>query len=520
MADDAAATGTEDSQVTFNVKAANDQKHVLTLASTTSVADLKTKLSAPEYADIPAERQRLIYSGRVLKDHDTLASVKIKDGHTVHLVKGAASNVRQNPANQGTATTPGAGGSPASQVPTNIAAGTGNNPLAGLTGARYAGFHGLPGMDTFGPDGGMGPPPNPEAMLEMMENPMFLSQMTEAMNNPAVVDMMMQNPMIRDNPMLQQMLRNPEMRRMMFSPEVMRMQLQMQRSMGGDGNGGGSSFPAPGATDNTPATGQGAAAAPGQTNTAAAADPFAAFGGAGAGAGNPFASLFPGGANTQAGTTPQTGSTPAPHDGSAPPNPFPNLFGGAQGGQANPIAEAAQRLMQNPEAMQSMMQMMGGAGGAGASPFGAFGQTPGAAPAAGGADANAANNPFAALFGPGGFGAGAGGFGAPAAPADNRPPEEIYETQLRQLNEMGFYEFDRNVSALRRSGGNGGLAQLHPQFLTPNELDMIRRYEYDERMNCAGEDYGYDIDEILENYDSDEWDFEDEDRCRESTKLP
>lgn len=43
----------------------------------------------------------------------------------------------------------------------------------------------------------MGPPPNPEAMLEMMENPMFLSQMNEAMNNPAVVDMMMQNPMVR-----------------------------------------------------------------------------------------------------------------------------------------------------------------------------------------------------------------------------------------------------------------------------------------------------------------------------------
>ena len=30
----------------------------------------------------------------------------------------------------------------------------------------------------------------------MMDNPMFLSQMNEAMNNPAVVDMMMQNPMV------------------------------------------------------------------------------------------------------------------------------------------------------------------------------------------------------------------------------------------------------------------------------------------------------------------------------------
>lgn len=43
----------------------------------------------------------------------------------------------------------------------------------------------------------MGPPPNPDAMLEMMDNPMFLSQMNEAMNNPAVVDMMLQSPMVR-----------------------------------------------------------------------------------------------------------------------------------------------------------------------------------------------------------------------------------------------------------------------------------------------------------------------------------
>ncbi len=123
-----------------------------------TVLDLKQKLSGSEYADIPPERQRLIYSGRVLKDPDALSSYKIKEGNTVHLVKGAASNQRQNPANSSTTTastgsTPGNGG-----VPTNIAAGTGNNPLAGLTGARYAGFAQLPGADMFGPDGGVSSP--------------------------------------------------------------------------------------------------------------------------------------------------------------------------------------------------------------------------------------------------------------------------------------------------------------------------------------------------------------------------
>lgn len=84
--------------------------------------------------------------------------------------------------------------------------------------------------------------------------------------------------------------------------------------------------------------------------------------------------------------------------------------------------------MQNPQMMQQMMQMMGGGGGAGG---------------AGGAG-EAGFNPF-------------GGMGAPQepqAPADNRPPEERYADQLRQLNEMGFYEFERNIQALRRSGGS------------------------------------------------------------------
>jgi ubiquilin len=228
----------------------------------------------------------------------------------------------------------------------------------------------------------------------------------------------------------------------MFSPEMMRMQMQMQRAMGRNGGGGGSSFPAPGATDNTPqpsttATGGGATATPNQPNTTGATGPTAA----GGAQPNPFASLFAGGADPfapQQGTNTNPSSTPAA-------NPFGNLFGGAQGQQANPIAEAARNMMQDPEAMRQMMQMMGG--NAGANPFGVFNQNP----AAGNAGATPGTNspppnPFAALLG-------GGGFGTPP-PVDNRPPEQIYETQLGQLNEMGFYEFERNVSALRRSGGN------------------------------------------------------------------
>jgi ubiquilin len=154
MADD--ATAAEAASITFNIKASNDAKYTFTLPESTSVSDLKEKLSSSEYADTPAERQRLIYSGRVLKDNETLASYKIKDGHTIHLVKSAASNQRQNPPPQPVASAAGTAPSPSIPgVPTNIAAGTGNNPLAGLTGARYAGFAQLPGAGMFGPDGGV-----------------------------------------------------------------------------------------------------------------------------------------------------------------------------------------------------------------------------------------------------------------------------------------------------------------------------------------------------------------------------
>ncbi|TKA33205.1 hypothetical protein B0A50_00758 [Salinomyces thailandicus] len=432
-------------QITFNVKSSADAKYVLTVPTSTTIADLKQKLSTEEHANLPPERQRLIYSGRVLKDHDTVASVKIKDGNTVHLVRGAESNFRQNPANQGgaAATVPGAG-QPAGNVPSNIAAGTGaGNPLAQLTGARYAGFHGLPGMDTFGADGGMGAPPNPDQMLRLLEDPNFAQQMNEAMNNPAVIGMLRDNPMIRDNPMARAAIENPEFRRMMMNPDMIRMQMQMQRSMGGEG-GGQSAFPMPGQTDTTPAGAEGGAT----TGTDSQAQPPNATGQGAQQQGNPFAALFGGGAGGVPGA-PQGGTDSAGQQ-QQQPNPFGSLFGGGQqqqGGQSNPLAQMTQQLMQNPQMMQQMMGMMGGGTG-GNSGAGGDGGAGSLGAGLGGGMGPGGFNPFAAL--------GGGGLGGaePPQPADDRPPEVRYEDQLRQLNDMGFYEFDRNVQALRRSGGS------------------------------------------------------------------
>ena len=224
--------------------------------------------------------------------------------------------------------------------------------------------------------------------------------------------------------------------------------------MGGMGGGGGAAaFPAPGVTDTTPGQ-DGARAAQTGASQPPPVNPFAMFGnpaagagtGAGAGtAGNPFAALFnPSGlGNTPSATPPPTASagqgtpaapgTPGTTNGqnlSQPPNPFAAL--------GNPNANA-NSMFQNPALMQQMLAAMGN----------------GAPPAAPGNEGAAAFNPFASMFGPGGMMGGMGaGAGAAPAPPDTRPPEERYAEQLRQLNDMGFYEFERNIEALRRTGGS------------------------------------------------------------------
>lgn len=348
--------------ITINIKSSGDKKYEVEVDTESTIEDLKTIISAQ--ADVPPERQRLIYSGKVLKDQDSVEFYKIQTGHTVHLVKSAAkatSSGSSAVANSSTSSTGATAGSTetgnSGGVPSNIAAGQGAfNPLADLTGARYAGYSQLPSASMFGPDGGMGQFPDPELLSAMALNPMFQEQMNSLLLNPQMVDFMInQNPQLRAmGPQVRAMLQSPMFREMISNPESLRAMMSLQ---GGAGAAGGaeSSFPAPGSNptvgaDEEPSAGSGDAAAAGSGAAAAA---------------NPLASLFGNGA--------------PPFDPSA-------FFGGA-------------------------------------------------APAA-------------------------------SSPPDNRPPEERYESQLRQLNDMGFFDFDQNVAALRRSGGSvqGAIEHLLANF--------------------------------------------------------
>lgn len=343
----------------------------------------------------------------------------------------------------------------------------------------------------------MGPPQGPEEMLNMLENPMFASQMNEAMNNPHVIQMMQNSPMVRDQPFMREMLNNPEMRRMIMDPQFIRQSMRMQRMMGGGANGpgGAEGMPAPGVTDTTPQQQQpqGSNAESGsnqdgtQQQSQIPPNPFAMFSNPGAGGpanqANPFAALF--GSNPPGGSTwPPPRNFPNPpsnrprspatiareadaaraaqeltqqqNQQQAPP-PYPNPFAmlgqppqgqGQTQGQENPLMGMAQQMMQNPEMMRMALATMGMAGESpqnqGENPGGA---AAGTAPGSGAGAAAAPFNPFAML------GSGAP-FPAPTATQqDTRPPEEQYAEQLRQLNDMGFFDFERNVRALRMSGG-------------------------------------------------------------------
>lgn len=304
----------------------------------------------------------------------------------------------------------------------------------------------------------MGAPPSEEELANLLSNPNMAQAMAEAFNNPAVIDMVIaSNPMLANMPReeARALINSPMMRDMMTNPESIRMAARMRRMMGGDG---ASAFPAPGVTDSTP----GAATGAGNNNTNAnAQNPFGMFlpfGVPPAGAppaGNPFAALF----GNPAGASPAPASGASTEgarsgDATSPPaggatagsgqqtNPLASLFGAlggtgqpGQGGAANPFGLPPI----SPEALQQMMQALGGGGagqGGAANPFGLPPISP------------EALQQMMQAFGGGGFG------GSPAAPPDNRPPEERYAEQLRQLNDMGFFDFDRNVAALRRSGGS------------------------------------------------------------------
>ena len=75
---------------TVHVKATSGTKITVSVELSLTVAELKATLAAEDKANVPANQQRLIYRGHVMKDERALESYGLAAEHTVHLVKGLA----------------------------------------------------------------------------------------------------------------------------------------------------------------------------------------------------------------------------------------------------------------------------------------------------------------------------------------------------------------------------------------------------------------------------------------------
>eukprot|EP01057_Protomagalhaensia_wolfi_P001337 Protomagalhaensia_wolfi_Nauph_80__1336@NODE_1798_length_1333_cov_35_106646_g1402_i0_p1_GENE_NODE_1798_length_1333_cov_35_106646_g1402_i0NODE_1798_length_1333_cov_35_106646_g1402_i0_p1_ORF_typecomplete_len409_score69_47ubiquitin/PF00240_23/2_7e13Rad60SLD_2/PF13881_6/6_5e08UBA/PF00627_31/2_2e06GerD/PF17898_1/0_00021GerD/PF17898_1/21Ubiquitin_5/PF18037_1/0_00014Rad60SLD/PF11976_8/0_00015DUF2407/PF10302_9/0_00029STI1/PF17830_1/0_021STI1/PF17830_1/12STI1/PF17830_1/2_9e02Ubiquitin_2/PF14560_6/0_035HOI len=357
---------------------------------------------------------RLIYKGRILKDTDTLESLKVVEGASMHVVRShvpppaSTPTPSSNPATSTSAsqTTAAASGSTPSPAPQSAASGTQPasgtpppNPFAAFAGMGAMG--GLPGMGGMGGFPGMGgmPPINPQLMQQVLRNPMMQQMMQEMFRNPEALQMVIQsNPMLQSlmntNPLLRETMSNPEVLRNIFNPSVLQAASQLYDSVPAEGAPAGAVPPAvPDLNSMLGSLGLSAPAgaqASGSTGTS-------------------------GGAATTGGAS---GSPPAMPDFSA----FLSGLGappaggsGAAGGMPN-MMDSLSRIMQDEQVRNQVMGLLNNMGGEG--------QATGAA--AGGDD------------------------------------ETRFASELQQLEDMGFVERSSNLRALRRSHGdvNGAISIL------------------------------------------------------------
>ncbi|PFH45777.1 hypothetical protein AMATHDRAFT_77925 [Amanita thiersii Skay4041] len=378
MADDAPAQ-----EIQINVKGPSELKLQISISTDKTVLELKQAIAAK--SNVEAERQRLIYSGRVLKDDDQLSTYKIQSSHTIHMVKGV-SRTSASTSTQST-TTP-------QQLPTMQAGQNPHDPLTQLN--SHLGFGAMAGLNPF-TDLGLNPN-DPNMAQTMMNSPEFMQQMSSLLQNPAIIDQIIaSNPQLANMaPQVREAFSSPQFREMISNPDRLQQMMQMATAfrqaglppmpfggmpfgMGG-GFPGGAGFPSPGVPSATTGT-----TSPPQS---------------------------PAQGQQTSGTTAGTGNT----GGQAPQQQAPfNLFGAAAGAGAG---------------------ARGASAGAG-SPFGAYD------PAL-----------LQQLMGMGSFGGAFGGGMSPPVSTDTRPPEERFQAQLQQLQEMGFTNAQQNIRALLATAGN------------------------------------------------------------------
>ncbi|PIN25755.1 Ubiquitin-like protein, partial [Handroanthus impetiginosus] len=213
-------------EVNLNIRYSNGSKFSVKTSLESTVAELKGVLA--QNCDVPAEQQRLIYKGRILKDDQTLVSYGLQVDHTVHMVRGsaaAASSPTAVPAGAGkTSSTPVAQGNGPNQGGTGVA-GAGEPPFPGL------GLGALGGTEASGLFG-VGLPELEQVQQQLTQDP---SMMRDIMNLPAIQSLM-NNPeimrsLIMSNPQMREIIdRNPELGHILNDPSILRQTLEAARN--------------------------------------------------------------------------------------------------------------------------------------------------------------------------------------------------------------------------------------------------------------------------------------------------
>jgi len=248
-----------ESKETFSlhIKQSDGKKHTVNVSASDTVLQLKEAVAAA--GDVPVDRQRLIFAGKVLKDEDTLENYNLKNDLTVHLV-------RSNPSAKAAATSGTSAATTTSTTQaaqnTGIPAAAGANPVAN----PFMGMGGDSGMF-----GGMGQIPS-NLQSTLMNDPNYMNMVTSLMSNPGVVrEMIQNNPQLQsmglspeqissmvsmvNSPQMREMMNNPQMREMMNNPQMREMMTNMGGGFPGMGGAEANPFPGTGATPGTVAQG-------------------------------------------------------------------------------------------------------------------------------------------------------------------------------------------------------------------------------------------------------------------------
>ncbi|GAB4838651.1 hypothetical protein Ancab_028195 [Ancistrocladus abbreviatus] len=169
--------------VAVNIRCSNGSKFSVQTGLGSTVGAFKVLVA--QNCDVPADQQRLIYKGRILKDDQTLESYGLQADHTVHMVCGftpSASTATTSTVNAGTPNTTSAA---ARNAASNDGGGLGN---AGLGASLFPGL----GLGRLGGSGGSGLfgagfPEFEQVQQQLTQNP---NMMREIMNMPAIQSLM------------------------------------------------------------------------------------------------------------------------------------------------------------------------------------------------------------------------------------------------------------------------------------------------------------------------------------------